>query len=428
MPPRNDNLDGREDLNVHAEPDETGKFTPAFGEREVSPSNSSSQPGSLTQALGGSSKPSQSEEEKPPQVARTFPKSSASAESFTSAFKGVNAFTRDLGDPPEDPFKTESGRKPRMNSVSPPSSGTFTRIFGAGEGVLTPAGPGDDSFPKPSLPKAPMVKDTNFSAPNSATEQRGSFTEAFHTQPPPDPIGTNRNGGSFTDQFGSPSAPEPPTPRYSPPGRQDDISPPGDPERAIPNGGFTRLVGSYDSDITPLPDVTRRSTPVAHVSQRPLADPNFGSPATSSLPNATIAFNPRRSETEFTPPQGKSEYTRVVDSSKFRQPRDPYGTASAPPPAAAPPLPPAVVQYPLAPQTPAWPPAPAVPTPQVSGHPQMATPTIPQPPAAPQLGAFPNPPTAGDRLIQFLPLILTLSVVNTLGLLAVLIILFATRK
>jgi hypothetical protein len=53
---------------------------------------------------------------------------------------------------------------------------------------------------------------------------------------------------------------------------------------------------------------------------------------------------------------------------------------------------------------------------------------MPQSPAAPQFAVPAKLPSAGDRLVQFLPLILTLSVVNTLGLLAVLIILFATRR
>jgi hypothetical protein len=38
------------------------------------------------------------------------------------------------------------------------------------------------------------------------------------------------------------------------------------------------------------------------------------------------------------------------------------------------------------------------------------------------------PPTLGDKLVSFLPFMLPLTVINFLGLLAVLIILFATRK
>jgi hypothetical protein len=53
---------------------------------------------------------------------------------------------------------------------------------------------------------------------------------------------------------------------------------------------------------------------------------------------------------------------------------------------------------------------------------------MPQAPAAPQLTVAAKPLRTGDRLVPFLPLILTLSVVNTLGLLAVLIIVFATRR
>jgi hypothetical protein len=38
------------------------------------------------------------------------------------------------------------------------------------------------------------------------------------------------------------------------------------------------------------------------------------------------------------------------------------------------------------------------------------------------------PPTLGERLVSFLPFMLALTVINFLGLLAVLIILFATRR
>jgi hypothetical protein len=39
-----------------------------------------------------------------------------------------------------------------------------------------------------------------------------------------------------------------------------------------------------------------------------------------------------------------------------------------------------------------------------------------------------QPPTLGDKLVSFLPFMLALTVINFLGLLAVLIILFAIRK
>jgi hypothetical protein len=53
---------------------------------------------------------------------------------------------------------------------------------------------------------------------------------------------------------------------------------------------------------------------------------------------------------------------------------------------------------------------------------------MPQAPAlaAPALPV--RPPTLGDQLVSFLPFMLALTVINFLGLLAVLIILFATRK
>jgi len=51
-------------------------------------------------------------------------------------------------------------------------------------------------------------------------------------------------------------------------------------------------------------------------------------------------------------------------------------------------------------------------------------------PHAPTLAApaLPVPQTLGDKLVSFLPFMLALTVINFLGLLAVLIILFATRK
>jgi hypothetical protein len=52
-------------------------------------------------------------------------------------------------------------------------------------------------------------------------------------------------------------------------------------------------------------------------------------------------------------------------------------------------------------------------------------------PQAPSLSApaLPlKPPSLGDQLVSFLPFMLALTVINFLGLLAVLIILFATRK
>jgi hypothetical protein len=51
-------------------------------------------------------------------------------------------------------------------------------------------------------------------------------------------------------------------------------------------------------------------------------------------------------------------------------------------------------------------------------------------PQAPVLAppALPMPPSLGEKLVSFLPFMLALTVINFLGLLAVLIIVFATRR
>jgi hypothetical protein len=53
---------------------------------------------------------------------------------------------------------------------------------------------------------------------------------------------------------------------------------------------------------------------------------------------------------------------------------------------------------------------------------------MPQTPALSAPASPVRPPTLGDQLVSFLPFMLALTVLNFLGLLAVLIILFATRK
>jgi hypothetical protein len=60
--------------------------------------------------------------------------------------------------------------------------------------------------------------------------------------------------------------------------------------------------------------------------------------------------------------------------------------------------------------------------------PQLTPPGMPQAPSlsAPALPL--KPPSLGDQLVSLLPFMLALTVINFLGLLAVLIILFATRK
>jgi len=473
VPPQSDNTNEFGESHAPEEPQEAGEFTRSFGGREDKPSpdppssvdSSSSQPGSLTQLLGGKSKPSPSPADEPTQLPSLTPNpaDAPTTDSLTSAFEGVNAFTRDLGDLREDPFKTELGKQPRSD-LPRSSPGSFTRLFGSGEGVLTPAGPEDDSGPR--LPIAPKPSHPGFtSGPQEQSRppapEPGSFTEAFRAQEPPHSVEANRKGGSFTDQFGSPSswpAPEPTLPsatlpsapsRYPPAAadpfraRQDEQVPLGSRQRpATPDGGFTRLVGSYGADDAPLPDATRPSIPAPRVPQRPLPDRNFAPPGSASSPDATIAFNPRRSETEFTSPPGKSEYTMVMERSKLRTPAEvpggggspssgsPYGAgASAALPGSPQYAPPGPPQYPqfAPPAAPAWPPTPAIPPAPAWQPPQLTPPAMPQAPtlAAP---ALPMPPTLGDKLVPFLPLILTLTVVNFLGLLAVLIILFATRK
>jgi hypothetical protein len=457
MASQDDNRNDLRKTRAPEEPQEAGEFTRAFGSKDKpepghpsSADSSSSQPGSLTQLLRGRSKPGAPAADQLPQRAPSTanPPVSPTADSFTTAFEGVNAFTRSPGGLREDPFKTEIGKQPRSDFPPSPSPGSFTRLFGTGEGVLTPSGPEDDLGQRPPATSKPSdAGETSFlRAPSPPPLPAGSLTEAFRTQPPPEPLESKLKGGSFTEQFESPSswpAPEPPpphsAPRTYPPtadpfrARQEEPPPLGSPQHpAASEGGFTRLVSSYGAEATPLPDATR---PSPRVPQRPLSDASFTPPGTAASPDATITFNPRRSETEVAGPQGKSEYTMVVEASKVRASSDRLAPSppSATPAAVSPPAP---VQYPSAPQPPAWPPSPALPAPPAWGQPptppawaqQMAPPPLPQPPAAPQFAAPAKLPTASDRLVQFLPLILTLSVVNTLGLLAVLIILFATRR
>ena len=446
--------DNRNDLReTHApeEPQEAGEFTRAFGGKDKpepghpsSADSSSSQPSSLTQLLGGKSQSDAPAADKSPQrpPSTANPPASPTVDSFTTAFEGVNAFTRNPGGLAEDPFKTGIGKPPRSDLASSASPGSFTRLFGTGEGVLTPSGPEDDRDQRsPVTPKTSDAGETSFlRAPSPPPPPAGGFTEAFRTQPPPEPLESELKGGSFTQQFESPSswpAPGPPPPSSPPRGyppttadpfraRQEEPPPLGGPQRPATEGGFTRLVSSYGGDAAPLADPTRPSIPASHLPQRPLSDASFTPPGPPPSAEATIAFNRRGSETEIAGPQGKSEYTMVVEASKVRASSDRLAAS-----------PPAAVQYPSAPQPPAWPPAAAVPAPPAWGQPPaptawgqppMAPPPMPQPPAAPQFAIPAKLPTAGDRLVQFLPLILTLSVVNTLGLLAVLIILFATRR
>jgi hypothetical protein len=463
VPFHDDNPDDLGDSSAPDEPREAGEFTRAFGGGKDKPETghpsamdrSPSQPGSLTQLLGGKSKPDAPAADKspphPPVTAN--PPASPTPDSFTTAFEGVNAFTRNLGDLREDPFKTEIGKQPPSDPSPSASPGSFTRLFGTGEGVLTPSGPENDRDRRPRVtPKPSDAGETSFrQAPRPAPPPAGSFTEAFRAQQPPEPPESKLKGGSFTEQFESPSSWPPPEPLPPPSPSRAYPATTADPFRARPEeppplgspqtpasseGGFTRLMSSYDADATRPPDATQPAIPAMRPPQRPLSDSSFSVPGPSSPPGATVVFNQPRSEPEFTPASGKSEYTVVMEASKFRASGDRLapGPSLATPAAASPPPP---VQYPPAPQPPAWPPAPAVPAPPAWGQPPappawgqpaMVPPPMPQSPAAPQFAVPAKLPSAGDRLVQFLPLILTLSVVNTLGLLAVLIILFATRK
>ncbi|MGD0508826.1 MAG: hypothetical protein ABSA27_13565 [Terriglobales bacterium] len=162
--------------------------------------------------------------------------------------------------------------------------------------------------------------------------------------------------------------------------------------------------------------------------EHPLPDLNFTPRGPASEGGATVVFNPSsQPEPEVAAPRGKSEYTVVVERSRLRQAAEGPGAGASPYGAGAPAAPPNPPQYPqfAQPAAPAWqpPPAPAPPW----QPPQMTAPPM----QAPALGApaLPlQPPSLGDKLVSFLPFMLALTVINFLGLLAVLIILFATRK
>lgn len=438
MPPQDKNPD--ENARASGEPpQEVSDFARAFSGKSDKPklddqaggNSPSSYPGSLTQLLGGNAQPPSVAADKPAPSPPLSPPSTPAANSFTTAFDGVNAFTRDPADLTENSLTNKTSEPPRFDT-HPALSSSFTRLFGSGEGILTPRGPEDagNRPPRPQAPKPPNVVLPSFSQAHSrkAPPESGPFTEAFRSQTPSDPE-EPKQGHSFTDQF-EPSASwrMPPTmPSESPEPyseRQEASRPPvsqhGPP---APDGGFTRLIGAYKPDAAPLPAETQSPIPSARVPQRSLVDPDFPPPGSVPGRDATVIINPSRREPEFPASAGKSEYTRILDGSKFRPQVDPYGATGSPSAAgvsAAPPIPVPSLQ------SPAWSPTPSVPphwTP-----PSVTPPALPQPPAL-ALPALPQKPsTLGDQLISFLPLILTLSVVNFLGLLVVLIVLFATRR
>src|SRR5208282_1308269 len=96
--------------------------------------------------------------------------------------------------------------------------GSFTRLFGSGEGGLTPAGTGERPQPpmsrdpkqtreqsrggSPSFPPAESAPDRNV-PPRPPEIEPGSFTEAFRSQSASKPPESKIQPGSFTEEFGS---------------------------------------------------------------------------------------------------------------------------------------------------------------------------------------------------------------------------------
>jgi len=452
-------------------PHEPGEFTRAFGGRaepikaeiDSSPKDETtdgdaSPPRSITQLLGGkATKPSAPPPEKPepPRPAFTNAPDPKPASSFTSAFDGLNAFTRNPADVGEYKSEREAG-KPALPSVtSSQSPGSFTRLFGSGEGVLTPSG---DEEP-PGSHRAPGGRDSDTglskflkseSAPDRSAPlrppERGSFTEAFHPQsgpPPQESLPESKmQRGSFTQEFGPPtswskSEPPPTAPPYPSipgstlPAYNSEPSLPSNPRRSpAPPGGFTRLIDPIQSEtFRPEPPPSDATLPFPRPGRLPEpSSPHLDFSRESAIQDgATVVFNNRQPAPEVAAPQGKSEYTMVVERSKLRQSAQGSGVGAPPSPAGSLGVPPSMPPQPqLAPPTPpAW--APPVHTPQWQ-PPQVTPPPMPQAPSvtAPQLPIA--PPSLGDKLVSSLPFILALTVINFLGLLAVLIILFATRK
>lgn len=430
--------------------DAPGEFTRVFGGKtdptsKLDPSVEDTQddlspaPGSLTQLLAGKSKtpsPPPPDKLNQPPLAVPNPPDSRPASSFTMAFDGVNAFTRNPADLGEYHSPAEAGQETRPDLTPSESAGSFTRLFGSGEGILTPAG--EEERPRPS-----PIRDPRPLAPSRPPAvASGSFTEAFRPQSAPKPHEPSVQPGSFTEEFGPPASwptPEPLPPSKSAPtypSRPGGAAPgynsepllPSNPQRpSTPAGGFTRLIDPLRPEPAPPPEPTLPSMRSARIPDRPLPDLNYTPSRPASEGSATVVFNPsRQPEPEVTAPQGKSEYTMVVERSKLRPPGpgtggSPYGAGTS----AAPPNPPQYPQF-APPPAPTWtpPPAPAPPW----QPPQLTPPAMPQAPAlaAPALPV--RPPTLGDQLVSFLPFMLALTVINFLGLLAVLIILFATRK
>jgi hypothetical protein len=308
-----------------------GEFTRAFGgktEPAVAPDPSEEEtqdtaprsPGSLTQLIGGKpNKPSPSPTDSPgqPRSAIPNPPPPRPAVSFTSAFDGLNAFTRDPADLGSGDFPSEAGKQPRRDMTPVEPSGSFTRLFGTGEGVLTPSG--TEECPHPLMARDP--------------QHPGGRVPGF--------------------------------PQSTLPGYFVEPALPSNPQRTPAAGqGFERLVGQ---------------------------------PHSESNPHATVVFNgPSSPQPEPAEPEGESAHTVIKKLSDLRSQKEAssIGNSLAPP----------------------WQP------------PQLTPPAMPQGPAPPSPRFPPATPTLGDKLVSFLPFLLALSMINFLGLLAVLIILFATRR
>lgn len=434
-------------------PKPAGEFTSAFGAKvdratESDPLTEGDlpAPGSLTQVLGGKSKgplPAPDRLDQPRAVVPNAPESRP-ADSFTRAFEGVNAFTRNPADLGTYTIPAEPGRQPARPDANPSEpSGSFTRLFGSGEGILTPAG--EEERPRPSAVRGP----TPVAPSRPAEVESGGFTQAFQSQSAPESRELKPQRGSFTEEFGSPPtswpAPEPLPSKSAPPypsrpgstlpGYNVDPVLPSTPQRSpAPAGGFTRLIDTLRPEpMSPEPappaDVTRSSMRRAGPPEYPLADSDYAPGTSGAGPGATVVFNPSGPpEPELATPRGKSEYTMVVERSSLRPPAEVPGGGAPPYPAGAAAASPNPPQYPqmAAPVAPPWMPPPA-PTPPWQ-PPQLTPPAMPQaPPLAPPAAPL-QPPTLGNKLVSSLPFMLALTVINFLGLLAVLIILFATRK
>jgi hypothetical protein len=441
VPPEDHNPDELDDLPGRGEsPQKAGEFTRAFGgkpERIPETENIPPSPGSITQLLGGQLKKTSPplEELHPPSSAVPNPPESRPVDSFTKAFDGVNAFTRNPANLVGYTFPAEAGRQPHPGAPPSESSGSFTRLFGSGEGILTPAG--DEERPRSS-----SVRDSRPLTPTRPPEANaGSFTAAFLSPSAPVVPVSSGQPGSFTEEFGPPPSQAALEPRS--PSRNAWTSPtvPGSPlpgydvEPGVPfisqrtpatDGGFDRLVNPLSREVPPPSNPTLPNMRPVRLPDEPLPDLNYAPRGSGSPPGATVVFNPRPAEPELAEPRGESAYTIVRKLSDLRS-QGAAGIGAPPTGAGVPAVPPSPPQY-TPPVPSAWPPTPTVQPAPPWQPPQMAPPPMPQAPTFPAPALSVQPPTLGDKLVSFLPFMLALTVINFLGLLAVLIILFAIRK